>query len=156
MNACWCAPSGGGCSGGQVSSIVSVATHDVCPGCAGLMAGLVQQAGGTVVANLGLVAMHLAVPNLVPSWFGVTPVGRANTGLCQWDGGCWCRRGWDSSSAHLCNAELDVGNGFGEHCVGGHQVLDGDVLLNCCICQIIEGRCHLLCMFEFGGLVCAK
>jgi hypothetical protein len=45
------------------------------------MAGLAQQAGGAVVANLDLVAMCPAVSDLVPSWFGATPVGGANTGL---------------------------------------------------------------------------
>jgi hypothetical protein len=39
MNVRWCAPSGGGCSGGWVSDVVSAATHDVPPGSAGLMAG---------------------------------------------------------------------------------------------------------------------
>jgi hypothetical protein len=100
--------------------------------------------------------MCLAVPNLVPSWFCVAPVGEANTGFHQWGGNCWCGRGWDSGSAHLCNGELDVGDGFGEHCIGGHQVLDGGVLLNCCVCQIIKGGSHLLCLFKFGGLVCTK
>ena len=65
-------------------------------------------------------------------------------------------RGWYSGSAHLCDGELDVGNGLGEHCIGGHQVLDGGVLLNCHICWIVNGRSHLLCLFEFGSLICAK
>jgi hypothetical protein len=51
MNVCWCTPSGGGCSKGRVSNVVSVATHDVCPGCTGLMFGLLQCACGTGVAN---------------------------------------------------------------------------------------------------------
>ncbi len=42
MNVHWCAPSGGGCSGGGVSGVVRAATHDVCPGPAGLMAGLAR------------------------------------------------------------------------------------------------------------------
>ncbi len=65
-------------------------------------------------------------------------------------------RGWYSSNTHLCDGELDVHNGLGEPCIGGHQVLDGGVLLNCCICQIVECRSHLLHLFEFGSLVCAK
>ncbi len=56
----------------------------------------------------------------------------------------------------MCNRELDVDNCFGERCVGGHQILDGFLLLSCCICQIIERRSHLLHLFEFGGLVCAN
>jgi hypothetical protein len=40
MNVCWWAPLGEGCSVGRVSGAVNVATHDVCPGRAGLMAGL--------------------------------------------------------------------------------------------------------------------
>ncbi len=52
-------------------------------GCTGLMAGLVQLAGGAVVANLDLVAVSPAVPDFVPSWFGVTPVVGANTCLRQ-------------------------------------------------------------------------
>jgi hypothetical protein len=67
MNVHWCTPSGGGCSVGGVSGIVNVATHDVCPGGARLMAGLALHACGTGVANLDLVTMHPAVPNLVPS-----------------------------------------------------------------------------------------
>ncbi len=39
MNVHWCALSGGGCSRGGVSNVVSAATHDVCLGCAELMAG---------------------------------------------------------------------------------------------------------------------
>ncbi len=53
-------------------------------------------------------------------------------------------------------SRLDVGNGFAERCIGGHQVFDGGVLLNCCACQIVERRSHLLCLVEFGGLICAK
>ncbi len=88
MNVCWCTLSGGGCSGGGVFGVVRVATHDVCPGRAGLMAGLARQAGGAVVVNLDLVAVYQAVPNFVPCWFDVTPVGVANTGLRQWGGSC--------------------------------------------------------------------
>ncbi len=51
---------------------------------------------------------------------------------------------------------MDVGDGLGERCAGGHQVHSGGVLLNCCIRQIVEGRSHLLHLFQFGCLVCAK
>ncbi len=108
------------------------------------------------MSNLDLVSMCSAVPDLVPSRFGVAPVGGADTGFCHWGGSCWCGRGWDSSGAHLCNGELDVSNGFGEHCVGGHQVLNGAVLLKCCVCQIIKRRSHLLCLSKFGGLIHVK
>jgi hypothetical protein len=154
MNVCWCALSGGGCRGGRVSGVVSVATHDVCPGCAGLMAGLGQRACGTSVANLDLVSMCPAVPNLVPSRFGVAPVRGADTGFHHWGGSHWCRRGW--SSTHSCDGELDVNNGFGEHSVSGHQVLDGGIFLIVCIQHIFDRRSHLLCLFEFGSLICAK
>ncbi len=87
MNVRWCASSDGGCSSGGISGVISVAFHD------GLMAGLARQAGGAILANLDLVAVCPAVPNLVPSWFGVTPVVGANSGLCQWGGSCWCGRG---------------------------------------------------------------
>ncbi len=124
------------------------------------MARLAQQAGGAVVANLDLVAMCPAVPNFVPSWFGVIPVGGANTGLCQWGGSCWCIRGWDSGwnsgGAHLYDGELYVDDSLGERSVGGNQFLDGGALLNCCVCQIIKERSHLLHLFKFGGLVRAK
>ncbi len=53
MSVRWCIPSGGGCSGGGVSDVVSAATHDVCLGCAGLMAGPARHACGADVANLG-------------------------------------------------------------------------------------------------------
>jgi hypothetical protein len=107
------------------------------------------------LANLDLVTVCPAVPDLIPSWFHVTPVGGSNTGLCQWGG--WCRRGWDSGGTHSCNGELDVGDGCGEYCVGGYWVLDGGgILLNFHVCQIIKGRSHLLCLFKFGGLVCTK
>jgi hypothetical protein len=108
------------------------------------------------VANLDLVAVHPAVPNLVPSRFGVAPVRGADTGFCQGGRNSWCRRGWDASHAHLCDGELDVGNGFGECGVGGDQVFDGCVLLNGCVCQIVKGRCHLLCLFEFSSLIRTK
>ncbi len=56
----------------------------------------------------------------------------------------------------MCNEELDVDDGFGERCIGGHQIFDSGVLLNCCDFQIIEGRSHLLHLFKFSGLVCTK
>jgi hypothetical protein len=82
----WCAPSGGGCSRGGVSNIVSAATHDVCPGCAGLMASPVQRACGAGVANLDLVTVRPAVPNFVTSRFGVAPVRGVDTGIRQGGG----------------------------------------------------------------------
>ncbi len=54
MNVCWCTPSGRGCSEGRVSKVVSFATHDM------------QHACGAGVANLDLVPMRPAVPDLVP------------------------------------------------------------------------------------------
>ncbi len=60
---------------------MSAATHDVCLGHSGLIAGLARRAHGTVVSNLDLVSMCPAVPNLVPSWICVAPVGGANTGF---------------------------------------------------------------------------
>jgi hypothetical protein len=108
MNVRWCAPSVGGCSGVWVSDVVSASTHGVCPGCTGLMAGPAQRACGTGVANLDLVTVHPAVPDLVPSRFGVAPVRGADTGICQ--GGWSSRRGrgWDAGHAHSCNEELNV------------------------------------------------
>ncbi len=47
-------------------------------------------------------------------------------------------RGWYFGGAHLCNGESDVGDGLGEHCIGGHQVLVIGVLLNYCVCKIVE------------------
>ncbi len=105
MNVCLCTPSGGGCSGCRVSDadVVSVATHDVCLGCTRLMAGLAGRACGAGVANLDLVPMHPAVPDLVPYRLGVAPVRGVDTGLCQRGGSRQCRRGWDASGAHSCN-----------------------------------------------------
>ncbi len=79
-----------------------------------------------------------------------------DTGICQGGGSSRCRRGWDASRAHLCNGELDVGNGFGECGIGGNQVFDGGIFLNGCVCQIVKGRSHLLCLVEFSGLICTK
>jgi hypothetical protein len=117
---------------------VSAATHDVCPGCAGLMAGPAQRACGAGVANLDLVTMRPAVPNLVPSRFGVAPVRGAAMVIRQGGGSSWCRKGWDAGHAHWCNGELDVGNGFDECGVGGDQVFNGGILLNGRVCQIVE------------------
>ncbi len=108
------------------------------------------------MANFDLVAVCPAVPGLVPSRFGVAPVRGADTGFCQGDGSSWCGRGWDPGRAHLCNEELGVGNGFGECGIGGDQVFDGGVLLNGRICQIVEGRCHLLCLYKFDSLIRTK
>jgi hypothetical protein len=130
MNVRWCALSGKGCSGGGVSNVVSAATHDDRPGCTRLMAVPVQRACGAGVANLNLVTVHPAVPDLFPSRFGVAPVRGVDTGVRQGGKSSWCRRGWDAGRAHLCNGELDVGNGFGECGIGGDQVFDGDILLN--------------------------
>jgi hypothetical protein len=113
MNVCWCTPTGGGCNGCRVSNVVSVAIHDVCPGCAGLIASLARCACGAGVANLDLVPLRPAVPDLVLCRFGVAPVRGADMGF-HWRGGSrQCRRGWDAGSAHSRNGELDVGNGFG-------------------------------------------
>jgi hypothetical protein len=84
MNVCWCTLSGGGGSGGRVTVILSVATHDSCLGCAGLMAGLARRACGAVMSNLYLVSVCPAVPDLVPNRFGVAPVGGANMDFCHW------------------------------------------------------------------------
>jgi hypothetical protein len=100
--------------------------------------------------------VHPAVSNLVPSRFGVAPVRGVGTGVRQGGGSCLCGRGWDAGRAHLCNGELNVGNGFGECGVGGNQVFDGGILLNGCVCQIVEGRHHLLCLFEFCNLIRTK
>jgi hypothetical protein len=103
MNVSWCTPSGGGCSGGRVSNVVSIATHDVCLGCTVLMARLARCACGAGVTNLNLVPMRPAVPDLVPCRFGVAPVRRVDTGFHQWGGSCWRSRGWDAGSAHSCD-----------------------------------------------------
>jgi hypothetical protein len=108
------------------------------------------------VDNLDLVAVRPAVPNLVPSRFGVAPVRGADTGFHHRGGSLCCRRGWDAGSAHSCDGELDFGDGFGEHCIGGYQVLNGGILLNGCVCLIVKRRSHLLCLFDFGSLICAK
>ncbi len=86
------------------------------------------------MANFDLVAMCPAVPNLVPSRFGVTPVRGADTGFCQGGGSSQCRRGWDAGCTHSCNGELDVGDGFCECGIGDDQVFDGGVLLNGHVC----------------------
>ncbi len=137
MNVRWCAPSGGGCSRGGVSNVVSAATHDVCSGCAGLMTSPAGRAYGAGVANLDIVTMHLAVPNIIPSRFGVAPVRGVNMGVRQGGGSSRCKRGWDTGCAHLCDGELDVGNGFGECGIGGDQVFDGGILLTGWVCQIV-------------------
>jgi hypothetical protein len=81
MNGRWCTQSGGGCSGGGVTGVLSVATQDVCSGHSGLMARLAQQACEAVASNLDLVSVCAAVPNLGSSWFCDVPVGGANTGF---------------------------------------------------------------------------
>jgi hypothetical protein len=108
------------------------------------------------VVNLNLVAMCPAVPNLVPSRFGVVPVRGVDTGFRQGGRSSWCGRGWDAGRAHLCNGELDVRDCFGECGVGGDWFFDDGVFLNGRVHQIVEGRWHLLCLFEFGSLICTK
>jgi hypothetical protein len=104
MNVRWCALSGGGCSRGGVTNVVSAATHDDRPGCAGLMAGPARSACGTGVANLDLVTMHPAVPNLVPSRFDVAPVKGVDMGIPQ--GGRSIGRGEvGTPAAHICATE---------------------------------------------------
>jgi hypothetical protein len=92
---------------------VSVATHDVYPGCAGLMAGLARRAFGAGVVNLDLVLVRPAVIDLVPSRIGVAPVRGMDMGFHQRGKSHQCRRGWDATGAHSCDGELDVGDGFG-------------------------------------------
>jgi hypothetical protein len=142
MNACWCTSSGGECIGGGVSNVVSAATHDVFPGSSKLMASPAQRACGAGVANLDLIIMRPAVPDFVPSRFGVASVRGADTGIRQGGGISQCRRGWDAGCAHVCNGELNVGGGFGECGIGGDQVFDGRILLNGPVCQIVKGRSH--------------
>jgi hypothetical protein len=108
------------------------------------------------VANLDLVAICPGVPDLVPSRFCVAPLRGADIGFHQGDGSSGSGRGWDAGRAHLYNGELDVGDGFGECSIGGNPVIGGGVLLNGCVHQIFEGKCHLLCLFKFGGMICTK
>jgi hypothetical protein len=56
----------------------------------------------------------------------------------------------------LCDGELDVSNSFGECCIGGNWVLDGGILLNGCIHQIVKRRSRLLGLIKFGSLIRAK
>ncbi len=119
---------------------MSVATHDLCLGCTELMAGIAQCACGTGVANLDLVTVRPAVPDLVPSRFGVAPVRGADMGFRQRGRSRRCRSSWDAGGAHSCNGVLDVGNGFGECCVDGHQVFDSGILLNGCGLQDCQGE----------------
>jgi hypothetical protein len=72
-------------------------------------------------------------------------------GFHHWGGSHWCGRGWDAGGAQLCDGELDVGDGFGERWVGGHQVFDGGILLNGCVHQIVERRSQLLCLFDYAA-----
>ncbi len=60
------------------------------------------------------------MPDLVPVRFVVAPVRGLDMDFCHWGRSRLCGRGWDDGSAHLCDGELDVGDGFGEHCIGGH------------------------------------
>jgi hypothetical protein len=138
MNVCWCIPSGGGCSGGGVSGVVCAASHYVPKGCTRLVSCLVQRAGGAAVANFDLVSVCPAVANFVPHWFGVTLLRGPITGLRHWGGRCCCVRGRYSGGKHSCIRELDVSNGLSERCIGGHQVVDGGVLPDCCICKIVK------------------
>ncbi len=98
----------GGCSGVGVFGVVGAATHDVCSCRARQMASSGQGAGGAAVTNFDLVVVSPAVADFVPCWFGSTPVGGANTGLCCWGRRCCCVWGWYSSGAHLCDGQLDV------------------------------------------------
>jgi hypothetical protein len=77
------------------------------------MASLARRACGTGVSNLDLVTERPAVPELVPSRFGVAPVRGVDMGFCQGGRSSQWGRGWDASGAHLCNGELDVGYSFG-------------------------------------------
>ncbi len=108
------------------------------------------------MSNFNLVAMRPAVPDLVSCRFDVALVRGADTDFRKWGGSSRCGRGWATGCTHLCNGELDVGDGFGECGIGGNQAFDGGVVLNGHVCQIVKGRCHLLCLFEFGGLICTK
>ncbi len=98
------------------------------------------------MANLDLVAVRPAVSSLVPSRFGVAPVRGVDTGIHQGGRSCWYGRGWDADRAHLCNGELDVGDGFCECGIGCDQVFDGGILLNGCVFWMVKGRGHLLCV----------
>ncbi len=66
------------------------------------------------MANLNLVAVRPAVSNLVPRRFGVAPVRRTDAGFRQWGESSRCGRCWAADRAHLCDGELDVGDGFDE------------------------------------------
>ncbi len=36
------------------------------------------------------------------------------------------------------------------------RFFDGGIILNSCVCQIVKGSSHLLCLVKFGGLICTK
>jgi hypothetical protein len=54
--------------------------------CAWLMAGLAQHACGAGVANLDLVTMRPAIPDLFPSRFDTALAKGADMGFCQGGG----------------------------------------------------------------------
>ncbi len=99
-------------------------------------------ARGIAVSQFYLASMCPSVSHSVPPWLGGAPVGRA---LLSWS----LPSGW-TAVLQLGNCPCQVSDIFCELLVCLNQLVNGVVLLNGCICQVVECR-HLLRLDDFWG-----
>jgi hypothetical protein len=101
------------------------------------------EARGIAVSQFYLSSMCPTVSHSVPPWLGGALVQRA---LLSWS----LPSGW-TAVLQLGNGCCQVGDNFCLLLVCLNQLVNGVVLLNGCICQVVELCCHLLCLDDFLG-----
>ena len=106
------------------------------------MARLARGACATVVSNLHFETVRPTVPVLVPGWFHGRPMGWAGWGgfpgrLAGGSEG-WCAWSRCLGGHHRGKCALYVLNCLGERGVGRDEVVDGGVLLDGHVGEVVE------------------
>ena len=118
------------------------------------MACLTRGACATGVSDLHFEAVGPTVPCPVPGWFFSGPMGWVRALFSgRLAGGCWRARRRSLIGHHRGEFALDILDGLGEGGVGRDEVVYGGVLLDGCVGEVVQRCGHLLCLFEFRGLV---
>jgi len=125
------------------------------------MARLARGASATVVSQLHFETVRPTVPGPVPGWFHIRPMGWAGWGLfssrlARGRGEGWRAQNRRVSGHHRGKCALYVLDCLGERGIGCNKVVDGGILLDGRVGEVVEGRDHLLRLFDLRDLVGAK
>jgi hypothetical protein len=150
----------GGKARGRPTCVECDTAHHVVRSGARLMARPAGGVSATVVPDLHLEAVGPIVPCFVPGWFAGRPMGWAAgggsadrlAGVCEG----WHDRCQRSGGHHHGDCALDVLDVPGEGGVRRYEVVDGGILLDGCVGEVVKRRGHLLCLLDLHGLVGAE